>query len=68
MARSGRYLIALECTNCGTKGAAEYEEYETPPHHIERLDRELIGVRGAFVIGSGRNPTISCAHCNAKVT
>jgi|HubBroStandDraft_4_1064222.scaffolds.fasta_scaffold32241_3 hypothetical protein len=67
MARRERYLIALECSNCGTKGAAEYKENETPPFHKGQLARDLIGVRGAFTISPGHNPEIFCAHCNTKV-
>jgi hypothetical protein len=60
-------LVALECPNFGTKGAAEYEENETPLHLPEQLDRELRSVKGAFRVGPGRNPAIYCAHCNAMV-
>jgi hypothetical protein len=60
-------FVALECPNCGTKGAAEYEENETPLHIAEQLDRELRGVRGPFRVGTGRNPAIYCAGCNAMV-
>lgn len=56
-----RYWVALAC-ECGTKGAAEYEDHEpsTP--------RELCSVRGAFTISSHSVPEIVCAHCQAKVS
>jgi hypothetical protein len=57
-----RYLVTLECANCGTKGAAEYEDTEALPR-----DRDFVSVRGAFVTGSGDDPEIYCAHCNTKV-
>jgi hypothetical protein len=60
-------LVALECPNCGTMGAAEYEENETPLRYTQALDRELRGMRGPFKAGTGRNPPIYCAHCNAMV-
>jgi hypothetical protein len=59
--------VALECPNCGTMGAAEYEENETPLHQAQALDRELRGVTGPFWVGAGRNPAIYCAHCNVMV-
>jgi hypothetical protein len=60
-------LVALECPNCGTKGAAEYEENGTPLRNTEALERELRSVRGPFRLGTGRNPPIYCAGCNAMV-
>jgi hypothetical protein len=61
------YLLALECANCGTKGAAEYEGNDILPHRRDQLVRELRGVRGEFEVGPGRSPSIYCVHCNAKV-
>lgn len=56
-----RILLSIECPDCGTKGAVEYELDEQSPG-----DKELIAVRGAFVIGSGQSPSVHCAHCHAK--
>jgi hypothetical protein len=67
MALSEVYLLALECANCGTKGAAEYEGNDTLPHHSGQLRRELRSVRGEFEVGPGRNPSIYCVRCNARV-
>jgi hypothetical protein len=60
-------LVALECPNCGAKGAAEYEENGMPLRDTQALDRELRGVTGPFWVGAGRNPAIYCAHCNVMV-
>ena len=61
------YLLALECANCGTKGAAEYEGNDTLPHRGDQLFREHRSVRGEFEVGPGRNPSVYCVRCNAKV-
>jgi hypothetical protein len=60
-------LMALECPTCGAKGAAEYEENGTPLRSTQARNRELRGVRGPFRVGTGRNPAIYCAGCNAMV-
>jgi hypothetical protein len=60
-------LVALECPNSGTRGAAEYEENRTPLRNTEALGRELRSVRGPFRVGTDRNPPIYCAGCNAMV-
>jgi hypothetical protein len=62
-----RYLATLECASCGTKGAAEYEYKEAPPHHRGRIDQELVSVRGVFLMASSHDSEICCAHCQAKV-
>jgi len=61
-----RYLLTLECANCGAKGAAEYADNKTLPRHEVRLNRSIVSVRGAFLIGSGPDPKI-CAHCQTNV-
>lgn len=62
------YLLALECADCGTKGAVEYEGNDTLPHREDQLVREFRGVRGAFTVGGpGHNPAIYCAHCHNRV-
>jgi uncharacterized OB-fold protein len=61
-----RILLAVECPDCGTKGAAEYEQDEPSPGDGSRHERELLSVRGAFVIGLAHPPAVHCAHCHAK--
>ena len=69
VARKQRILLAIECPRCGAKGAAEYEQDEAPGNHKE--DRELLGVRGAFVIGlvieADLTEAVYCAHCDLRV-
>ena len=64
-ARRERILLAIECPRCGTKGVAEYEQDEGPGNH--RNDRELLGVRGAFVIEADLTEAVYCAHCDVRV-
>ena len=68
-ARRQRILLAIECPPCGTGGAAEYEQDEAPGNH--KNDRELLGVRGAFVIGlvieADLTEAVYCAHCDVRV-
>ena len=63
-----RILLAIECPLCGTKGAAEYEQDEGLDNH---KDRELLGVRGAFMIGfvieADLTEAVYCAHCDVRV-
>ena len=68
-ARRQRILLAIECSRCGIKGAAEYEQDEGPGSHKD--DRELVGVRGAFEIGfvieADLTEAVYCAHCDVRV-
>jgi len=56
-----RYWVALAC-ECGTKGAAEYEDHE--PSTV----RELHSVRGAFTVSAATDSEIFCAHCHTRVS
>jgi hypothetical protein len=56
-----RYWVSLAC-ECGTKGAAEYED------HVPSASRELRSVRGAFTVSGGSEQEIVCACCQAKVS
>ena len=68
-ARRQRILLAIECSHCGIKGAAEYEQDEAPGNH--KNDRELLRVTGAFVIGfvieADLTEAVDCAHCDVRV-
>ena len=55
-------FLSIGCPNCGTKGAAEYEQDEPSPGDGGGYQRE-----GAFVIGLDHPPAVHCAHCHAKV-
>lgn len=69
MAARDRYTVALECNNCGQKGALSVSENDYP--FMKRLDFSVDEIEGCFsVSGEMMNlgtTSVECGLCGTKV-